>query len=265
MAITIRMLTVTDIHRQVGLYQELVEAVRIHRPHVVACVGDFLHGGPDNEGRLRPRQAAEILAGLPCQEVLFVRGNHEDHHWLTFAEAWERTRRPLYALHGEGFAYEALTVIGFPCFLGMEEAFLGDRKPLPQDPNGWLPELLDAWGEAGKGIWLMHEPLAGTALSEPETPVAGNPEWTDAIQRHQPLLTISGHDHRSPIRNRCWAVRTGRTWSINVGQTPRGPLHFCLVDAEYRWPRPSLPRHVTVRAFPWNETLEIDPNEAVTN
>ena len=73
MAITIRLLTVTDIHRQEVLYQELVEAVRIHRPHVVACVGDFLHGGMDNVGRLRPAQAgsesgAIVTTGTPSQK-----------------------------------------------------------------------------------------------------------------------------------------------------------------------------------------------------
>ena len=261
MAITIRLLTVSDIHRRVDLYQELVEVVRIHRPHVVACVGDFLHGGHNNHGRLSPRQAAEVLAGLPCREVLFVRGNHEDHAWIPFAEAWARTHRPMYALHGEGFAYEALTLLGFPCFLGIEDAFLAGRKPLPADPSEWLPPVLDSWGEAARTIWLMHEPLAGTALSQPDSVVAGNPEWTDAIRQHQPLLTISGHDHHSPIQNKCWAVQTGRTWSVNVGQTYAGPLHYCLVDAEFRWPRPSLPRRITIRAFPWDETLEIDPTK----
>lgn len=260
MAITLRLLTVTDIHRHAGLYQELVEAVRIHRPHVVAFVGDFLHGTADNSGRLTPRQCAEILAGLPCREVVFVRGNHEDHHWSTFADTWRRvSRRGLFPLHGEGFAYEAMTLLGFPCFLGMEDAFLDGRDPLPRDPEAWLPSVFEIWGDAARGIWLMHEPLAGTRLSEPDTPVEGNPEWTEAIRRHQPMLTISGHDHLSPIRNRCWAEKTGNSWSVNVGQTHGGPLHYCLIDAEYRWPKPSLPRHLLVRAFPWNETLEIVP------
>ncbi len=259
MAIRLRLLTVTDLHRSALLYEQLVHAVRQHRPQVVAFVGDFLHGTRDNVGRMREAQCAQVLAALPCREVVFVRGNHEDHMWQTFADAWIQTRRRLNALHGEVFAYEAMTLVGFPCFLGTEDAFIDPRNPLPQDPELWLPEVIKPWGGAGRGIWLMHEPLAGTPLSEPGSPVGGNVEWTQAIQTHQPLLTISGHDHHSPIKNRCWAVRTGNTWSVNAGQTTHGPLHYCVIDAEYRWAQPSTPRFLSITAYPWNETIEITP------
>jgi hypothetical protein len=39
---------------------------------------------------------------------------------------------------------------------------------------------------------MMHEPLASTPLSEPDGPLAGNPEWVEAIKRFAPLLAISG-------------------------------------------------------------------------
>lgn len=259
MAIRLRVLTVTDIHRHAAHYAELAEAVNRHRPHVVAFVGDFLHGWNDNAGRLSPEECAVAIGRLPCRDVVFVRGNHEDHAWFPFAAAWQRTRRRLHALHGEGHAYEAFTMVGFPCFLGLEEPFLAGRPPLPTDTGEWLPNVLRTWGPAARTLWLMHEPPAGTPLSEPETPVQGNVEWNQAIEEHQPLLTVSGHDHHSPVKNRCWAVKLGSTWALNLGQSTGGPLHHALIEAEFQWSRASLPRFISVTAYPWNEVLEIDP------
>ena len=96
-------------------------------------------------------------------------------------------------------------------------------------------------------------------MSEPDSPVAGVPEWNQAIERHQPMLTISGHDHFSPVKNRCWAAQIGNTWCVNAGQSNFGPLHYTLIDAEFQWSRASLPRYMSVTAYPWNEELEITP------
>ena len=63
---TVKVLTAADLHRSSKLYEQLGEAVREHRPDVLALVGDFLHAFDDNEGRLAPADCARFLAEMPC-------------------------------------------------------------------------------------------------------------------------------------------------------------------------------------------------------
>jgi Icc-related predicted phosphoesterase len=256
-SLKVKVLTVSDLHRGRFLYQLLERAVQKHRPEVVALVGDFLDATPGTTERLDNDEAARFLAALPCKEVVFVRGNHEDEAWSTFSEAWRRSRRRMHALHGEAFGFGPLTLLGFPCFLGEESAFLSSRLPLPVDPREWLPDVMRRHGDAARTLWLMHEPPQGTPLSEPSGPIAGNREWNDAIEAHRPLLTISGHDHVSPMANRTWFHRLGKTVCVNAGQSVVGPLHFCVVEAEFAFSLRSLPRRLTITAFPWAQALEI--------
>src|SRR4029434_5992095 len=110
------------------------------RAYVLALVGDFLDGFGGSD-KLSNEQCALLLGELPSKEIVFVRGNHEDEAWLHFATAWPHARRKLHALHGEAFVHGPLVIIGFPCLLGVEEAFVGTRAPLPVDPELWLAEV----------------------------------------------------------------------------------------------------------------------------
>ena len=91
---------------------------------VVAMVGDCLHMGEDMENRLNVEECAAALSSLPCEEIVFVRGNHEDENWLKFAKCWHRSTRRLTTLHGEVFKIGQLAIVGFPCLLGSEEFFI---------------------------------------------------------------------------------------------------------------------------------------------
>jgi len=257
--LTLKVLTASDLHCHRFLYQSLADAVRRHRPEIVALAGDFLNAIDDRQDRLDPAECARELAALPCKEVVFIRGNHEDDAWLPFAAGWRHSRRKLHALHGEGFGLGPLALVGFPCLLGDDTLFRGRRPPLPHDPAEWLPGELRRWGDAGRTLWIMHEPPRGTPLSEPVGPIAGNEEWNQAIAAHAPLLTVSGHDHVSPVRNGTWFHRLGSTVCVNVGQSNFGPLHHCVITAEYVFSLRSLPRRLTVTAYPWNQALEIAP------
>jgi hypothetical protein len=155
-----------------------------------------------------------------------------------------------------------VVITGFPCLMGDDTAFTADLPELPARPSGWLAKLVTDYGSAMRTIWLMHEPPAGTPLSQPNSPVAGNQEWRTAIKRFMPLLTISGHDHRTPIASGRWWHRIDGTTCVNVGQTDDGPLHFCLVQAEFASSKPSLPKKMEITAMPWNETLQVYPPAA---
>jgi len=251
------LLTVTDLHRREVLLRALHEAVEHHHPTLVALVGDFLHGFDDNQGRVSVEDCARLISKLPAEEIIFVRGNHEDEAWREFANAWNAIGRPLRALHGECFSHGPMTLVGFPCLMGDESAFIGERPPLALDPDEWLPQVILPAGRAARTLWLMHEPPSGTPLSEPESVVQGNPEWVQAIDRFSPWLTISGHDHQTPIRTGRWYHRIGQTTCVNVGQTDNGPLHYCVIEAEFEGSSPSLPSRMQVTAYPRQETIAL--------
>ena len=251
----VTVLTATDLHQRKSLYDELERVVQHHRPDIVALVGDFLDASDHRAGRFTATECAEHLSRLASPHVVFVRGNHEEEAWQAFAAAWSETGRRLNALHGEVFVHGPMVLVGFPCLLGDETSYLGPRPSLPADATEWLPSVLRANGSAMRTLWLMHEPPAGTPLSEPDGPLAGNPEWVEAIERFAPLLAICGHDHETPIQRKRWHYEIGQTRCVNVGQSDTGSLHYCLFQAEFPKPTPCLPTAFKVTAFPWKRTI----------
>src|SRR5688572_23295831 len=161
----IKILTVSDIHSVASLLDDLQRAVERHNPDLLACVGDILDFEAMAPGMLPPSECGKRLAALPVQKTVFVRGNHEHDNWLEFETAWRGARQKLVTLHGEAFVYGPLVIIGFPCLLGDEDAFRGDRPLLEIAPHTWLRPLLSQFGPAMRTLWLMHEPPLGTPLA----------------------------------------------------------------------------------------------------
>lgn len=255
MATNLRIITVTDLHRSKQLYSELSGVVARFRPDILAFVGDFLDVIGLHQPQLTSRECAKVIARCAVPEVVFVRGNHEDLNWLEFEEAW--TGRKFIKLHGEAAVFGPAIVVGFPCYLGNDDPFAGDQQNRPYDPNVWLPKLLEEFGPPMRTLWLMHEPPAGTPLSNPNSPVAGNRDWNVAIERFSPLLTISGHDHITPIKAGKWFHQLGNTVCVNVGQNDTRPLRYTLVEADFPGDAPSLPTRLRVTAYPMEESLDV--------
>ena len=253
----VKILTATDLHRGKRFYDELTQAVAVHKPDVVALVGDFLDALETIPEQYSNLEAADVLSKLTCQEIVFVRGNHEDFDWWNFADAWAKTGRELIALHGELFLHGPLAMVGFPCGLGDETAYLGSREPLPESPDRWLSKLVKSYGPVMRTLWLMHEPPTGTPLTVRQGSLSGNPAWNEALSRFSPLLTISGHDHQSPINNKQWYCKVGQTTCVNLGQSENGLLHYGLIEAEFSKDTPCLPSRMRVTAYPSGESLDV--------
>ena len=262
-----KVLTVTDIHQSAAHYRALHAAVERHRPDVVACVGDFLDFGARVGSQLSTMECAASLSALNVEQFVFVRGNHEAEDWLNFVHAWPFQQRSLIALHGTAHVLGPLVIVGFPCDLGWDGLWRetlpqsgnlltpvgAGRRPLPRNPNRWLKPLWREHGAAFRTLWLLHEPPLKHPLADA---LNFNREWTDAVERYQPLVTVSGHDHAAPIRNSAWHAKLGKTTCINVGQTV-GELRYCVLEFTFAGTTPSLPGHLTVRAFPANQGLEV--------
>lgn len=241
----IKVLTVTDLHLHKALYDQLIEAVAEHAPDVVACVGDFLNdeeiASTQDSPTLSPEAAANALTGLPC-EVVFTRGNHELDLWDRFETTWLSSGKKLNALHGTAFTYGPLVMVGFPCWMGLDEHYAKNRPLDRYFPDEWLDPLMVEAGPAGRTLWLLHEPPSPD-ISSFESYEA---MWCEAVESHQPLLTISGHDHQTPIRTGKWKTKLGNSVCVNAGQRPK-ELIYCLIDFEFDVTIPSLPITFGVR------------------
>jgi len=259
-SIRLTVLTVSDLHQSLVLYVELEEAVRMHRPDLVAVVGDCLDLDDAGGRELTRTECGRRLNALPS-EVIFVRGNHESEGWIAFRNAWRsgRRMRALNALNCEAFVHGPLVVVGFPCRLGDEFHYLDGRKPSHEDrSNTWLEQVMRRHGAAARTVWLMHEPPAGTRLSAEVGPMAGRIEWLAVVERYSPLLVVCGHDHSTPLRHSTWHERVRETQVVNVGQKLDGTLHYSVVEMEFPGSTACLPRSVRVTAFPWDQRVELE-------
>lgn len=254
MSISVKVLIVSDLHRNRNLYASLHQATEEQSPDIVAVVGDFLDAGDNTESKLSTEECARALGHLPCPEVIFVRGNHEDSSWWTFADAWGHPGKELIILEGGTFTYGPLLIVGFPCLMLHGDGMGAD---LPADPDKWLPKLLRPFGPASRTLWLMHEPPIGTPLSESSGPLIGNVEWREAIDRFSPWLVVFGHDHNTPKRVNKWHCKLGASTCVNVGQSNAGPLRYTVVDMTFPANTPSLPKSLQITAYPQAQSTKL--------
>lgn len=73
----LRVLTAADLHQSRRHFQWLCDEVKSKRPDLVAFVGDFLSDSAAGAGdQIRTEEAAHILSGLCCPQLVFVRGRN---------------------------------------------------------------------------------------------------------------------------------------------------------------------------------------------
>lgn len=255
----IKLLCATDLHQSKKLYSQLSDAVSEHLPDVMAFVGDFLDAFNGGRGKHDETECAQLIHALPCTEIVFTRGNHEHENWSNFKRAWQECSpsRPLHNLHGSAHRVGPLVLVGFPCHLGDESDYAAGQRELPLEADAWLEPLVRSKGDSAKTVWLAHEPPSGTPLTVSDGPVSGNPEWTYAIERYRPALVVSGHDHNTPIRRRKWHHRIQGTTCVNAGQKLNGPLHYTVVDFEFRDEHSEVPSKMEVTSYPKGQTLAL--------
>lgn len=252
----VKVLTFCDLHQWRSHYDVMQKAVALHQPDAVIFGGDFL--GLQNCPKIDivpVKEAAEIIGSLPVPHVILVRGNWEDGDNITeFRAAWPKDK-PFVALNGDTYQVGPLLVTGFPCREGDEYYWLKELKFKKKPRNGrWLTHLMQETGIAGRTLWIMHQPPVGETIGMERD---SEYEWTQAVDRHQPIITVSGHAHRSPIVNQKWFTKRGETYCVNAGQDWWNP-HYALIEFEFPSDQPSLPSSVSVTAIPWNQKLNIN-------
>ena len=92
--------------------------------------------------------------------------------------------------------------------------FLRQRETIREDLNR-LPKPTDQ----KKAIYIMHSPPFGTRLDIIQGgKSAGSRSIKAFIEENQPLLTLHGHLHESPVLSGAYLDRMGETLSVNPGQ-----------------------------------------------
>jgi hypothetical protein len=94
MSQTIKLLTVSDLHCDKSLVEQLAKAVKQHKPDILAL--------------------ARAFSKLPVGEILFVRGNHEDSALWNFQQEFEATGKAFRLLDHSALAFGPLVIVGFP-------------------------------------------------------------------------------------------------------------------------------------------------------
>jgi len=81
-------------------------------------------------------------------------------------------------------------------------------------------------------IYVIHAPPYNTKLDVIATKVhVGSKAVRNFIEKEQPLLTLHGHIHESPLMSGSWRDKIGNTICINVGSSyPKNKLNCVIID-----------------------------------
>lgn len=267
---SLTILTVADLHQRKAKYINLRSAVAEHRPDVLALVGDFLDVGGNYPDLFSTKECCRFLSQLPVENILCVRGNHEDSNWMDFFACWPRETKPLHFLHRSAIEIGTFVIVGFPCLLGDDTAFTAtisassgrNSKSGLDDSSSvgghdWLAGIIRTYGPSARAIWLMHEPPASRPFSIALGPLAGHRAWTKAIERFSPWAIICGHDHFTPFKRGKWNCRLGQTLCVNAGQPDSDDLHYCVIEIELATLSRCLPTEMKITAFPWKKVVHL--------
>jgi len=97
-------------------------------------------------------------------------------------------------------------------------------------------EALAAKSDSKKTIYVIHCPPAGTHLDiNYEAQHIGSTAVRAFVERHQPLLVLSGHVHESRRMTRVWQEKIGDTICVNPGGNDvyhEHGLHAVIVDTD---------------------------------
>ena len=213
-----KILTTSDLHCRRLLYTQLWERVAGFQPDLVLVAGDWLESGDGAD--LTPYEAGVFFSEMSLHRpVVFSPGNHETYGdgLPEFRRGW-KNKAPLVILERDIHRVGDLYVVGFPVFAC-------------DDWRNWL-RFATVGLSLRRMIYLMHEPPAPELGSEWSV----CPDWGTAVRHYPPLMTISGHDHTTPLKTGVWKTEIGKTVCINAGQRthPPGTLCYATFEIEFR-------------------------------
>ena len=264
-----KMIVLSDPHQNDEKWDLLCRAVREVRPQVVAIAGDLFPKGNGilshlsfvdslrDYGRIIKSEGAELVI-IPGNDenqnvVPALEQGDTDGLWHYVADRVKRVSSydfcgcPWVKDHPFGYKYWVVPQraddiyinpfqISGPLLINSDNeivpiddyrAFLSVRT----DMFKLLSDMAAQVEDLSKSIWLIHDPPAGIELDVCGSGVrVGNEAVSDFLNTYQPLLSVHGHIHESPLVNgNIWWGKIGKTLCIQAGQ-PDGPLHYATFE-----------------------------------
>ncbi|MFQ5411722.1 MAG: metallophosphoesterase [Phycisphaerae bacterium] len=219
------------------------------------------HGQPAYvRGQFR-RHITDLRQRCRCRDVLVIFGNHDWGGSLTAMRELAQEHLVTILDHKHCVEVDGLSFIGYsytpptPWFVKDFERLdrSGDRPPLLGGAR-WNAQFSRSIQHSGKQlfdglpsiiedlesikvpadpwIFVAHAPPHGTCLDQSFGKESfGSRSIREAIEKHQPLLSLHGHIHESPMVTGSWRESLGSTISVNPGQTVRN-LNFVTIDID---------------------------------
>ncbi len=245
----------SDLHGQMGLYEQVLLDAAAERATAVLIGGDL---GPPSDGTPGVRHQRVFLEGflvefarrlhesVPGVQLLLLMGNDD---WAANHDVLEREHGRLWhALHDrvvevEGFAVAGCSWVPITPFKikdwerwedgaaetpGRLDGYRSDSGGVHDyafDPAVRAPTIADALAALAartavrETIFVLHSPPRDTACDVMSGGLhVGSRAIRAFVQEHQPRLTLSGHIHESPRVTGAWRDRVGDTICVNPGQ-----------------------------------------------
>lgn len=247
----------SDLHGRVHQYEELHDLIGRTKPDALLLGGDFFQVSRNIQAHLdfAEHYLVDYLNAIPVP-VYTVCGNTDFPLVMDYLRENTNMRFPgLTPIPLD----EDLSVIGYsminPSPFALKDYERRDlqhdsyvaRKPIlmswhseklsEQDPDvlNRLPSIeeeLTVIGEKPAAVWIMHAPPYGGNLDlTGKRQHVGSKAILQAIQKHQPLLTLHGHIHESPYLSGQWYEYIGRTLSVNPG-SGTDKLHAVTIEID---------------------------------
>ena len=264
-----KMMVLSDPHQNDEKWELLCNAVREVRPEVVAIAGDLFPKGNGILSHIsfvdNLREYGRIIRAEGV-ELVVIPGNDENQNvvpaleqgdvdglWHYVADRVKRVKGydfcgcPWVKDHPFGYKYWVVAQkpgdiyinpfqLSGPLLINSDNeivpiddyhAFLAARPAMSE----LLADMAAQVEDLSKSIWLIHDPPAGLELDVCGTGArVGSGAVTDFLSEYQPLMSVHGHIHESPVVNgNIWWGKIGRTLCIQAGQ-PDGPLHYATFE-----------------------------------
>jgi Icc-related predicted phosphoesterase len=266
----VKILSTSDIHQLGQKWKQLVKIVQDKSPDVVVIAGDLLPKDNGILYQIQwftniQRYASQIRS--TGAELVLILGNDDNQLLIPNMEKgdedglWHYVADKVVNINGYDF-------VGMPfvpdhpfgykfwCAAETKDDLRIDScqysEPIIVNPNNEFVEIEDyvkflmqkdsikealdkqasKVGDISKSIWLIHAPPSGHGLDVCcSYNKVGSYSVLDFIEKYQPLITIHGHIHESPIYGHQWKASIGNTTAIQGGQMGKD-LHYVIIDLD---------------------------------
>jgi Icc-related predicted phosphoesterase len=251
-----KLLYATDLHGNRLLFDKLFSAARQEKADAVIIGGDLAphyHGTLPEVTDFQRNFLISILKSFIGFDVYIMMGNDDLRINMDVLEKAEDDgvlhllSQKVYKLDGfslAGYSFVNPTPFRFKDWEKQEG--IGDNqsptiifgqaiRTTPHENKETIKEDLDNMGaksNPAKTIYIFHSPPFNTGLDLTSRNIhVGSTAIRNFIEEKQPMLTLHGHIHESPLVSGVWKEKIGNTICINPGSSSMlNKLHYVTFE-----------------------------------